>query len=310
MFLSSKSSSMASTNGATPFPDLSLQISPPVAGDHDYSCIFNRPPSTSSSGSDLSQENSTFNYHHHRIGADMGGVNVGLPLGQPPLTLGLEMGALNHHHHHLNYWTHHYHPPQIYTHEFKRNSRSVNGVRRSARAPRMRWTSTLHAHFIHAVQLLGGHERATPKSVQELMNVKDLTLAHVKSHLQMYRTVKSTDRGTDGVTDVQVINPRAPLSSSLFGVGGEVSPSTQLLISQRFVRSEISSLETKNASSDCQLPMHDSEADHDEDDEDAVTTLRLSKRIKKLESSRSYSSSLLNLEFTLGRPSRQVDQIF
>ncbi|CAI0558554.1 unnamed protein product, partial [Linum tenue] len=59
----------------------------------------------------------------------------------------------------------------------------------------MRWTTTLHAHFIHAVQLLGGHQRATPKSVLELMNVKDLTLAHVKSHLQMYRTVKSTDRG-------------------------------------------------------------------------------------------------------------------
>ncbi|KAH9300348.1 hypothetical protein KI387_011931, partial [Taxus chinensis] len=97
--------------------------------------------------------------------------------------------------------------------------------KRSMRAPRMRWTSTLHAHFVHAVELLGGHERATPKSVLELMNVKDLTLAHVKSHLQMYRTVKTTDRPAeikrttsqgemevgDNVNEVKEGGPHAPL---------------------------------------------------------------------------------------------------
>ena len=39
------------------------------------------------------------------------------------------------------------------------------GGKRSSRAPRMRWTTALHAHFVHAVELLGGHESTFFKNV-------------------------------------------------------------------------------------------------------------------------------------------------
>ncbi|KAJ3692153.1 hypothetical protein LUZ60_012503 [Juncus effusus] len=75
------------------------------------------------------------------------------------------------------------------------SSERVPSVRQYNRSkhPRLRWTPDLHMAFIHAVERLGGQERATPKLVLQMMNVRGLSIAHVKSHLQMYRSKKIDD---------------------------------------------------------------------------------------------------------------------
>ncbi|KAF2312669.1 hypothetical protein GH714_039511 [Hevea brasiliensis] len=60
--------------------------------------------------------------------------------------------------------------------------------------PRLRWTSDLHERFVDAVTQLGGANKATPKAIMRTMNVKGLTLFHLKSHLQKYRLGKQSGK--------------------------------------------------------------------------------------------------------------------
>ncbi|OWM81521.1 protein PHOSPHATE STARVATION RESPONSE 1-like [Punica granatum] len=97
----------------------------------------------------------------------------------------------------------------------------------SSSKPRMRWSPELHEAFVEAVNKLGGSERATPKGVLKLMKVEGLTIYHVKSHLQKYRTARYRPELSEGSSEKK-LTPIEEMSSLDLKTGIEITEALRL----------------------------------------------------------------------------------
>nr|QSD99748.1 MYB family transcription factor [Melilotus albus] len=81
------------------------------------------------------------------------------------------------------YWT-----KPLYEEQFKNiSNEDDNGSNETnAKNARLSWSPKLHQRFLWAINQLG-LDKAKPKLILKVMDVRDLTIGHVASHLQKYR---------------------------------------------------------------------------------------------------------------------------
>ncbi|TMW96916.1 hypothetical protein EJD97_006550 [Solanum chilense] len=98
----------------------------------------------------------------------------------------------------------------------------------AATKQRMRWTPELHEAFVEAVNKLGGSERATPKGVLKMMKVESLTIYHVKSHLQKYRTARYKPEASEAGSSEKKQSSLDDLASLDLKTGIEITEALRL----------------------------------------------------------------------------------
>lgn len=170
----------SSTCNSTYSTDLSLQITPPMiheeTAEQDGNKLLHK--STTATLFGLGRSGSVLRREINNTDDNEPTLSLGLVETNSFTASPSNYGAASLHRHHHHVRIHHHQP---YSADLKKNFRSKLGIhKRSIRAPRMRWTSTLHAHFVRAVEQLGGHDSKI--EIDLFINFHTLITTHQFNH--------------------------------------------------------------------------------------------------------------------------------